>query len=82
MSIDIQDRKGHLLARLESKSEILRIGGERALSHSPNDLVRIRFALKRIEQDQYGLCCDCGCAIEIDRLMIIPETPFCTECAD
>ncbi len=70
-----------LLARKDSKAEILRKGGERALSHSPKDLVRIDFALWRIAQGQYGLCPQCGTVIEEERLRIIPETPFCASCA-
>ncbi len=77
----LKEQKGWLEARLESKAQILKEGGERALSHSPKDLVRIKFAVKRIEQGQYGLCSDCGCVIESRRLSQIPETPFCASCA-
>ena len=67
--------------RRESKSAILKQGGEQALSHSLQDIVRIDFALKRIEEGQYGLCTDCGCPIHEGRLKIVPETPFCASCA-
>jgi RNA polymerase-binding transcription factor DksA len=67
--------------RLESKTKILAEGGQAALSHSSADLTRIRFALRRIEDEQYGICTNCGCLIETDRLDIIPETPFCAPCA-
>jgi RNA polymerase-binding transcription factor DksA len=77
----LANQKQWLEARLESKTQILKEGGERALSHSTNDLIRIRFALRRIADDQYGLCTDCGCLIEDERLGQIPETPFCASCA-
>ena len=70
-----------LLARLESKEKILKEGGERALLHSPRDLTRISFALRRIAEGQYGLCTNCGIPIAIQRLEVIPETPFCCDCA-
>ena len=74
-------QKRRLQQRLESKTSILRQGGQQALSHSHSDLVRIRFALKRIEERQYGLCTNCGCLIGEERLDVIPETPFCAPCA-
>lgn len=75
-------RVSHLLARRESKQRILDEGGEQALSHSPRDILRINLALKRIEQGQYGLCCQCGTQIAEGRLDSIPETPLCTSCAN
>lgn len=67
--------------RLVSKQQILKAGGEQALAHSQKDVVRIVFALKRISEKQYGLCTNCGGLIGEDRLAIIPETPFCSSCA-
>lgn len=76
----LEEKRNHLVARRESKLEILKQGGERALLHSYHDIVRIDFALRRIEQQQYGLCPDCGCAIEERRLKSVPETVFCASC--
>jgi RNA polymerase-binding transcription factor DksA len=75
------DRRSHLVARRNEKVEILASGGDHAKIHSPNDIVRIDFALKRMDEGQYGLCTDCGCEIARDRLRVIPETPFCASCA-
>lgn len=77
----MDQKKAVLYRRRESKLGILKRGGEQALSHSYRDITRIDFALKRIEEGQYGLCVDCGAPIQEDRLQIIPETPFCTDCA-
>jgi RNA polymerase-binding transcription factor DksA len=74
-------QRQHLNARRDSKKKILEAGGEQSLIHSPQDLTRIDFALKRIDDGQYGLCTNCGCEIEIGRLEAIPEAPFCTACA-
>lgn len=71
----------NLLFRKNSKERILREGGEQALSHSYEDIRRINFALQRMEQRQYGLCTNCGCVVDTKRLEIIPETPFCSDCA-
>ncbi len=45
-----------------------------------SELVKVKFALKRIEQEQYGLCCNCGCLIELELLEVVPESPFCLYC--
>ena len=74
-------RKAHLEARLSHKEQILKNGGDQALSHSWNDIKRIKYALKRLDEGQYGLCCNCGVPIAEARLDTIPETPFCTDCA-
>ena len=78
----INKQKKVLLLRKISKINILQKNGEQALLHSQNDITRIEFALKRIEAQQYGLCANCGIPINRDRLEVIPETPFCKECAE
>ena len=72
----------NLIFRRTSKKKILDGGGQQSLSHSYKDVQRIDFALQRMEQGQYGLCTDCGCSIGEERLEIIPETPFCSQCAE
>ena len=78
----LAERQAHLLARKTSKTSILKEGGQRAMSHNWSDVTRIDFALKRIEEGQYGLCCQCGCKIDEARLDSIPEAPFCAPCAE
>jgi RNA polymerase-binding transcription factor DksA len=70
-----------LAARRKSKLGILQGGGQQALSHSYKDIDRIDFAIRRMQDGQYGLCTNCGTPIEQDRLKAIPETPFCSTCA-
>ncbi|MFN3824152.1 MAG: TraR/DksA family transcriptional regulator [Pseudorhodobacter sp.] len=41
----------------------------------------IRAALERIGDGTYGLCAKCGNRISEDRLDVLPETPFCRDCA-
>lgn len=77
----IEEMRDFLLHRRRSKESILRNGGEQALSHSYRDIRRIDYAIKRIAEGQYGLCTQCGSPINPDRLALIPETPFCSDCA-
>ena len=66
------------LASIEgSRSE----GGEQALSYSWQDVTRIKFVLKRMDEGQYGLCINCGVPISRGRLEVIPDTVFCADCA-
>ncbi len=43
-------------------------------------LQRVRAALRRIDEEEYGLCVDCGEAIGFARLEAQPEAPFCIGC--
>lgn len=45
------------------------------------EIRRIDAALKRIEEDEYGWCAECGEAIEARRLEIDPAAPRCSACA-
>jgi len=46
-------------------------------------LVRLKEALKRVDEDEdFGLCIDCGDPIPMLRLQAMPETEFCVECAE
>lgn len=78
----LHSRKSHLQIRRSNKVSILEEGGEQALSHSWADIKRIDYALKRIDEGQYGLCCNCGTPIAEARLDSIPEATLCTPCAE
>jgi len=43
-------------------------------------LQQVRAALERIEEDEYGLCAQCGDPVGFARLQVRPETPFCVGC--
>ncbi len=38
-------------------------------------------ALARIDEGSYGHCVTCGTAISEERLDLLPETPYCRNCA-
>ncbi len=46
-----------------------------------NDLVRIDIALKRMDEDEYGWCAECGEPIAYKRLEIDPAAALCIGCA-
>jgi RNA polymerase-binding transcription factor DksA len=45
------------------------------------EVARIFAALKRIETGEYGHCTQCGERIGEERLDLLPDTPFCRNCA-
>ena len=74
----IESQRQKLLTRLESL-----ITPKENKEHSlypPKSKALINFALKRIKQEQYGICCDCGCLIEDALLEVYPESPICSLC--
>ncbi|MFA6423413.1 MAG: TraR/DksA C4-type zinc finger protein [Patescibacteria group bacterium] len=46
-----------------------------------NSLLEIEHSLKKIEDDKYGLCENCGEKIELGRLKIFPTATYCATCA-
>lgn len=56
---------------------------EAQLSKAKVRLVRLQEALKRVDEDEeFGLCIDCGDPIPMARLKAMPETEMCVECAE
>lgn len=45
------------------------------------ELNKIKKALQRINDGCYGQCSECGTDIQESRLLTIPETEFCINCA-
>jgi DnaK suppressor protein len=56
---------------------------ESQLSKAKVRLARLREALRRVDDDEdFGLCIDCGEPIPMARLKAMPETQYCVECAE
>ncbi|MBV7410340.1 TraR/DksA family transcriptional regulator [Maritimibacter sp. DP1N21-5] len=45
------------------------------------EMARIRAALDRIDEGEFGYCVTCGDEIAEERLDLVPHTPFCAACA-
>ena len=43
-------------------------------------LMELTEALRRIEDDRYGVCGNCGSGIPYGRLMVVPEATHCLGC--
>ena len=55
---------------------------EAALREARNTLAKLERALKMIDQPGFGLCVEREEPIPIARLMIMPESDMCVECAE
>lgn len=49
-------------------------------SHAVHELDALAAARRRLDDHSYGLCLDCGDAIDLRRLEALPATPYCTSC--
>ena len=49
---------------------------------SQAEMRQIEAALHRIETGDYGICAKCGADIAEQRLDLLPQTPFCSKCAN
>lgn len=61
----------------ESDDEVIAM-----LHHEQMELVSAKEALGRIAQGDYGYCAECGDAIGLKRLEVLPDAHFCVSCQD
>lgn len=54
---------------------------EAALNRSKETLSKLERALLQIDTPDFGLCRECEEPIPFARLMILPETDLCVQCA-
>ncbi len=52
---------------------------EQELKHR---LLAIEKAQQKLQNGQYGVCEKCGADITLERLLKVPMTPFCINCAE
>jgi len=54
---------------------------EAALRQAKDKLSKLRHALNRLDEDNFGNCQKCGNPIPIMRVVLMPQSPFCVRCA-
>lgn len=54
---------------------------ELALRNKKSKLSKLQLALSNIDNDNFGLCSDCGNGIQSGRLIFLPESTKCIRCA-
>ena len=74
--------KDMLRRRREALISHARVGDLEVLSRSDAEELRtIDAALDRLKKGTYGKCSECGEDISEDRLLVLPESPLCRDCA-
>jgi len=54
---------------------------EAGLRQAEEKLNKLKFALGKIDSDEFGICRRCGKEIPLMRLMLMPQSFFCVNCA-
>jgi RNA polymerase-binding protein DksA len=66
----------------ESSSVKLEYAKELSIERNTLDLLsKVDHALARIDTGEYGICENCGKAIPVERLDVLPYTTLCVDCA-
>ena len=55
---------------------------EAALTTARQKLGRLKFALTNLDSDDFGICMECGDPIPMARILAMPESAHCVNCAD
>jgi len=54
---------------------------EHALHEAEIRTNKLKYALQKVDKEEYGLCMECEDEIPFGRLMILPESSHCIACA-
>jgi DnaK suppressor protein len=54
---------------------------EATLRQSKDKLSKLRHALHRVDDDDFGSCKRCGKSIPVMRVVLMPQSPYCVNCA-
>jgi DnaK suppressor protein len=75
--VDLDEPIGRL-SRMDAMQQQSMVQANRAAMQ--RRLQQVRAALRRFDEDEYGVCAACGEEIGYGRLEAQPETPFCIGC--
>ena len=54
---------------------------EAALRKAETKLINLEFALSNLDDPEFGKCAKCKSQIPIQRIMLMPQSRFCVNCA-
>lgn len=54
---------------------------EAALRKSEEKYSKLKYALTKIDEKEFGICDRCGKDIQPQRLLLMPESNYCVNCA-
>lgn len=53
---------------------------EHSLKQAKDKLNKLEYMLNKVGTDEFGKCKRCGEQIPIERILFIPENPYCIKC--
>ena len=54
---------------------------EAALRQAEEKLSKLKYVLTKIDEDDFGLCAKCKKPIPIGRILLMPQSRYCVNCA-
>ncbi len=54
---------------------------EASLRQAEDRLNKLKYAYSRVGAPDFGKCNNCGCNIPLQRIYLVPESPYCVNCA-
>jgi len=78
-SVELDQSKVGRLSRMDALQQQAMTDAIR--SRAMHERTRLRMALKRWHEGEYGWCAQCGETIAAGRLEFDPATPLCIDCA-
>lgn len=53
-----------------------------ALANARRKLARLQHALTQVDEEDFGVCHECGQPIPMGRILLMPEATLCVRCAE
>lgn len=54
---------------------------EAALRKAKDKLEKLKFALSKVDEDDFGICIKCKQPIPLGRILIVPQSRTCVKCS-
>ena len=75
--VDLDEPIGRLSRMDAMQQQNMQLANRRAATLRQQ---QVAAALERMEEEEYGECLSCGESIDLGRLQVAPEAPFCVAC--
>jgi DnaK suppressor protein len=54
---------------------------EAALRQAEDRLNKLNYAYSKLDSPEFGKCKNCGVSIPLQRILLVPESPYCVKCS-
>ena len=53
---------------------------EASLRQAEERLSKLKYAYGKVDSPEFGKCKNCGGSIPLQRILLVPESPYCVKC--